>query len=338
MVKILSPVTSFDAAVGVISSGAEEIYCGVRIPGVKYPGLSTRPDYCSLSTYEELGRVVRYAHDHDVKTIVTTDVPFMAEWLEKELKHHVRSCIRQGVDAIIGSDLGIILMLKDMDLDVPIFASTYLASTNYEAVDFLKNLGIGRVILERHITIKEIEEIVRCSKDVEIEVFVHGPGCSNINVNCYGCYGGRVKPRKNVKYDGLLRPTCRVTFDVYKINDVKNEKMASIPILDAYSFCSFCKLPRLVKTGVTGFKIVDRCGPPAYQIWTTKIYREFLNLIEHGEIDLFLKKLQSVRNNPRDLGLVHLSVPEACKEKRCYYSPLFHTPYRFSSPSGLDED
>ncbi|MEM2961066.1 MAG: peptidase U32 family protein, partial [Candidatus Bathyarchaeia archaeon] len=284
MLKILSPVTSFDATVGVIEAGADEIYFGVKIPGVKYPGLSLRTYRSSLQSYDELGAVVEYAHEHSVETIVTMEFPFIANFVEDRIKAHVISCVEKGVDAIIAGDIGIILTLLDMKIGIPIYASTYLASMNYEAVDFLRKLGVKRVILERQVSLREIGEIVNHRRgEVEIEVFVHGPGCSNINVNCYGCSGSVVKPTK-ADYKGLVTPTCRVMYDVYRLYRGKRKRMGAVPILDAYSFCSLCHLQELVKTGIAGIKIVGRDGPPFYQVLTTKIYRELVDLLEEGNL------------------------------------------------------
>jgi putative protease len=329
MVKILSPVTSFDATIGVIEAGADEIYCGVKIPGTNYPGLSLRTYRSSLQSYDELGAVVDYAHEHGVETIVTMEFPFLADFLEDRIRKHAMSCVEKGVDALIAGDIGIVLTLLDMGLGIPIYASTYLASMNYEAVDFLRKLGVKRVILERQLSLEEIGEIVTRSKGgVEIEVFVHGPGCSNINVNCYGCSGSIVKPVK-ADYKGLVTPTCRVTYEVYRLRGSKRKRLGSLPILDAYTFCSLCQLPELIKTGLTGIKIVGRDGPPFYQVLTTKIYRELVDLLESGKIDLFQKRLNSIKNQS-DLSFwaLHVTIPEACRQGRCYYSPFFHTPYK----------
>jgi putative protease len=175
--RLLSPISSYESAVGVISAGVDEIYCGVRIPGIKYLGISNQPSWCSLSNDRELEKVVNYAHVHGVDTIVTTEFPFMARVIEKDIRRHIRSCVDKGADAIIASDVGVLLLIKEMDIDIPVYASTYLASMNYEAVDFLRKLDVKRVILERHLTINEIQDIVHKSKDVEIVIFIHGSGC-----------------------------------------------------------------------------------------------------------------------------------------------------------------
>lgn len=333
LVKILSPVTSLKAAAGVISAGADEIYCGVIIPDLRYLGLSTRYPSCSLSSYNDLGKVVEYAHDHGVNTIVTTEFPFMAVVIEKSIKEHISRCVEMGVDALIATDLGTILMIQDMSIDIPVYASTYLASMNYEAVDFLKGLGIKRLILEHHMTLDEIQEIVKRNKGLEIELFIHGPGCSNINVNCYGCPSVTRISAKTLRNKELTNTTpipsttCRATYRVSKVNASEKGETWNVPILDAFTFCSFCLLPDLIKTGVTGFKIVGRELSPIYQEEVTRAYRELIDLIEKGQMEAFREKLEFYKH----VEACYLPSLDACHEKRCYYSPLFHAPYKLQT-------
>jgi putative protease len=328
LVNLISPITSFSGATKIISAGADELYCGVKIPGIRYTLLSQRnPQMCNLPTYDELRRVVDYAHEQGVETIVTTDFPIMTEAIEKQLENHIRSCIESGVDALIATDIGTILAIKDIEADIPIYASTYLASMNYEAVDFLRKLGVKRVILERHVTIDEIKEIVQLN-DLEIEVFVHGPGCSNINVNCYGCISSQFVKRMPKNPDKKIHvwPPCLLEYEVYRIEGKDLQKMKDTPILDAYSYCSLCQLPSLIKTGATGFKIVGRCLPLTHQEEITKIYREFIDLIEQDQMELFQKRLEKAKS---EVSMRNVDL-RLCEQKRCYYNPLFHVPYRIS--------
>lgn len=326
--RLLSPIRSFDGAVSVIQAGADEVYCGVEIPGFKKFSLHRGP-LCEIPNYDELGRVVKYAHDHGIDVLLTVNRPFMVDVLEKGMRNHISSCLNEGVDALIIGDMGVLSLVKDMDLDVSLYASTYLASMNKEAVDFLRKLGFSRVILERQLTIPEINDIAQHSK-VDVEVFIHGSGCSNINVSCYLYHFMYPEmARAILTIDGLaLR--CGLPFDIYDV-DHKNDKLTNTPILDAYRFCSLCQLPSLIQTGVTGFKIVGRCVNEEYQESTTRVYRELIDIIDRGEMKVFQMRLEWLKKNffpiHQDLPLFNLQ-ELCCDQERCYYSPLFHTPYK----------
>ncbi len=344
--KILSPVTSFRGAVEVVSAGADEIYCGVEIPGILE--ILNRPEICSVSTYDELGSIADHARSRGVETIVTLGFPFVSEAVASQMREHVSACVDAGVDALIVGDIGLIRMIRDeMGLDTPIYASTLLGAMNYEAADFIRKLGVQRVVLERHVSIEEIGEIVRRNSDVEIEVFMHGGGCSNINANCRLEYCQAPEDAMDKALRGITKYTnpCRWAYHVYELGNGE-PRLTTIPtrILDAYTFCSLCALPDLIRTGVSGLKIVGRCRPRAYQVEATKMYRDLLDLIERGgkkELNRALRRrfhdmVESLQQSPiqpvfrnRD-GSLRTLRDMWCAEGRCYYAPLFHAPYKLS--------
>jgi putative protease len=330
--------------VGVVSAGADEIYCAVKIPGAEH--VLNRPVGCCVSTYDELGKIARYARSKDVETIVTLELPFMSEFMAGQMRDHISSCVDQGIDALIVGDIGLMILVGDMGLDIPLYASTYLVALNYQAVDFIRKLGVKRVILERHTRISEIRQTVERSTDVEIEVFVHGSGCSNINFNCYLEGGRRSLSALQEEYRGIkgLPTPCRTPFDVYEVGK-EERRLARVPILDAYTFCAICQLPELLEIGVTGLKIVGRCLPTTYQVQTTEMYRRLVDQIaeepagrsRRARKRRILKMVEPFMDEPFQPVLqptgghvaANPSIRETlCGEGRCYFSPLFHVPYR----------
>ena len=328
--KLLSPIRSYDGAVRVVDAGADELYCGVVMPEMKdfvlYRGPKT-----DIPTYHELGRVVKYAHDHDVSVGVTINNPFMTEAMEAPLRRHIRSCVEQGVDAFIVGDIGVLSVVKEAAPNARVWASTYLASMNREAVDFLTELGFNRVILERQLAISEIAEITRHSK-IEVEIFIHGAGCSNINGKCYLFhfdYPPLTQARNKIR--GLHSP-CMLPFKVHDVNDEK-ALVEEVPVMDAFTGCSICRLPELIWTGVNNFKIVGRDDWPIVQENTTRMYRELIDLIVSGQMVAFWKRANELKSTfmiSPSLSLLTLR-DYYCEQERCFYSPLFHAPYRIPS-------
>lgn len=251
----------------------------------------------------------------------------MAEIIENAMRKHIRSCIDQDVDALIVGDMGILSVARDLSSDVQLIASTYFATMNYSAVNFLRKLGVSRVILERHLTISEISEIIRHCK-MEVEVFIHGEGCSNVNGKCYLFhfdYPALTQARFRVKGGG---EPCTLPFEVYDTSDEKT-MIDNIPILDAFMYCSLCKLQELIRTGVVGLKIAGRGGTIAYQESITKLYRELIDLIMSDQTKAFWEKVESLKRTftPLPIGLQTIQ-DVACEKKRCLYPPLFHAPYK----------
>ena len=325
--RLLSPIKTLTGAIRVIEAGADEIYCGVKIPGFGdfelYRGSGTQ-----VTTYDEYSKIVEYAHTHGVRVLLTVNQPFITNSLETHLRDHIRTCLNLGTDALIIGDLGVLSLVKELDGDAELCASTYLSTLNSETATFLKEIGFDRVILERHVTIDEITDIVR-SSDVKIEAFVHGSGCSNINVNCY-LYHFKypAMDRGLLTIDGIKFP-CALPFDIYDAST--QEHLGYAPVLDAYTFCSLCRLPKLVHSGLYGLKIEGRGINEDYQESTTRLYRESIDMILDGKEKEFEKKTNAWKESftplPRDLPLTNLR-ELCCEQRRCYYSPLFHAPYR----------
>ena len=326
--KILAPIKAYTGAVKVIQAGADEIYCGVRTPGLEdfelYRGAST-----DIPTYKEFNQVTKYAHSHNVKVLVTINQPFIIDSMEKLMGSHIRNCIDAGADSLIVGDLGMLQLVKEITGDTKICASTYLSATNREAVEFLRRAGFSRVVLERQVPLEQIIDIVK-SSDIEIEVFVHGSGCSNINVNCYFYhYKFPAMDQGYLKIDGIKFP-CALPYEVYD-GSAEHVKLGTFPIIDAYTFCSLCELPSLLRSGVYGLKIEGRGINEEYQASTTKLYRESIDMLQQGDEDLFWHKLDTLKKTfvplPQTLPLNNLQ-ELCCEQKRCYYSPKFHAPYK----------
>jgi len=340
--KILSPVNSYEGAIRVINAGADEIYCGVAIPGrfrnfilYRGPGIGK----AQLPTYEELAKIVKYARKHNVKVMLTFNEPFMTEALEKDMMNHIRLCLDMGVDGLMIGDLGVLSLVKDMGVDVPLIASTYFVTMNSESVDFLRKIGFSRVVLERQLTIQEIFDVVTNSK-IDIEIFCHGAGCSNINGNCYLYHydtsaGLGLKARARFHTSKMIRDAspCIWHYEIYDINT--KERIGMKPILDALTECSLCYLSMLVKAGVAGIKIVGRLTNAIYQEKITEAYRKLLDMIERQATDKslqthikFLRKGLTPYYAFLEFGKV-FQIPESffqgayCQNRRCYYSPLF---------------
>jgi len=326
--KILAPIKAYTGAVKVIDAGAEEIYCGVRTPGLEdfelYRGASTE-----IPTYDEFRKVTEHAHSHGVKVFVTINQPFIIDSMEKKMAKHIRECVEAGADSLIIGDMGMLQLAKEVAGDVGLCASTYLSATNREAVRFLKRAGFSRVVLERHVPLEEIAEITR-DADIEVEVFVHGSGCSNVNVNCYFYhYKFPAMDKAYLGIDGIKFP-CALPYEVID-GDEDGVSLGTYPILDAYTFCSLCKLPDLIKSGVCGLKIEGRGINEEYQASTTRLYRRALDLLRQEDEEGFRQLIETTKRDfvPLPQTLPMNSLQELCCEQgRCYYAPKFHAPYK----------
>ena len=87
-------------------------------------------------------------------------------------------------DALIISDPGLIMLVRENWPDIPVHLSVQANAVNYATVKFWEKQGIKRVILSRELSIDEIEQIRQHCPDIELEVFVHGALCIAYSGRC----------------------------------------------------------------------------------------------------------------------------------------------------------
>jgi len=82
-----------------------------------------------------------------------------------------------GPDALIMSDPGLIMMVRERWPDLPIHLSVQANTVNFATVKFWQSIGLQRIILSRELSLQELAEIRAACPDIELEVFVHGALC-----------------------------------------------------------------------------------------------------------------------------------------------------------------
>ncbi|MBV4507896.1 tRNA 5-hydroxyuridine modification protein YegQ [Pseudomonas sp. BW13M1] len=92
--------------------------------------------------------------------------------------------IEMGPDALIMSDPGLIMLVRQHFPQMPIHLSVQANTVNWASVQFWQGLGLTRVILSRELSLEEIEEIRQQVPEMELEVFVHGALCMAYSGRC----------------------------------------------------------------------------------------------------------------------------------------------------------
>ncbi|WP_430303844.1 tRNA 5-hydroxyuridine modification protein YegQ [Pseudomonas mosselii] len=92
--------------------------------------------------------------------------------------------IEMGPDALIMSDPGLIMLVRQHFTQMPIHLSVQANTVNWASVQFWQGLGLTRVILSRELSLEEIEQIRQQVPEMELEVFVHGALCMAYSGRC----------------------------------------------------------------------------------------------------------------------------------------------------------
>ncbi|MBP3664819.1 MAG: U32 family peptidase, partial [Tyzzerella sp.] len=173
-VEILAPAGSYESLKAAIAAGADAVYIG----GTRFGARA----YADNLDEQRLLEVIDYVHLHERKIYLTINTLLKESELQQELYDYLLPYYKQGLDAVIVQDMGVLCFLKEYFPDLPIHASTQMTITDKLGAKFLENQGVERIVTSREMHIDEIKEITE-NTSLEIESFVHG-------ALCY-CYSGQ---------------------------------------------------------------------------------------------------------------------------------------------------
>lgn len=272
---IKAPVNSLESAKMQIQAGADEIYLSYLSDAIKNLSFSGRgkQSFNKIKTqmsYAEFKKIVEYAHSKRIRVDLAANVPMSGndpnggrEFKTKYISY-IKEAISAGVDDIIVGDLGNLLMLCDLDLDVDITAGVFFAVQNIPFVNMLHKMGAKKVCLPHHFTVKEMKEIVE-GTDVRIEAFAHF-GCSFVEASCSLYH--------HASEDIDFGIPCRACYSVGK-NQTCN-------ILDMGEDCSVCRMKDIIDAGISSVKIIGRELDYKLASTITYVYRYVIDSLYDG--------------------------------------------------------
>ncbi len=253
--ELLAPAGDAECAFAAFDNGADAIYAGL-------PKYSAR-DKSNNFTMTELSKISAYAKKINKKVYLALNTLVKEGELE-EIFQYLLEVNQIGIDAIIVQDIGIVWMIKQFFPNMEIHGSTQMGVHNSAGIETAAAMGLSRVILERQVTIKELELIIKNS-DLEIEVFAHGALCSSLSGNCLfsSSIGGWSGNR------GRCKQPCRRR---YHSKDGKNGFFFSPD--DLYTLDL---IPNLIDAGVSSIKIEGRLKKADYVKRAVTAYRMVLD-------------------------------------------------------------
>ena len=253
--ELLSPAGNLQCAVAAFEGGADAIYCGLS-------RFNARTRACNFES-SELGQIIRYADKINRKVYIVvntllkeTELPELMEMLN-EIQH-----LRP--HALIVQDPGVLELCQRYFPHIPLHASTQMGIHNSAGVQAAANLGIKRVILERQITLNELEEIAKKSP-IELEVFIHGSLCCSLSGRCL--LSAKLEDSSGNR--GCCKQPCRRSYD-------------GLFILSPGDLIGVELINKLYELNIASLKIEGRLRSPEYVYKTAKAYRLLLDKLEKG--------------------------------------------------------
>lgn len=263
--ELLAPAGSFEGFEAVLGAGADAVYVGGASFGARA--------YAKNFGEEELLRAIDLAHLHGRKLYLTVNTLLKNQEIEDSLYQYILPYYREGLDAVLVQDLGVMRFLKRSFPDLPLHASTQMTVSGPEGMKLLEKEGLTRVVGARELSLKELRAMHE-SSPLEIEAFVHGALCYSYSGQCLmsSIFGGRSGNR------GRCAQPCRLPYQTAR-EDRKFKGKGDLCPLSLKDICTIDFLPELLEAGVMSLKIEGRMKQPQYAAGVTGMYRKYLDIL-----------------------------------------------------------
>ncbi len=262
MIELLAPAGNLDRLKIAYLYGADATYIG----GYNY---SLRANAINFSA-EELKEAVEFAHSLNKKVYVTVNIVLHNSDLAG-LKEYLLELESIGVDAVIVSDIAVINVIKNNNINLEVHVSTQASTLNYEAALFYKSLGAKRVVLAREATKDDIK-IIKDKTGLDLECFIQGAMCTSFSGKCVL---SNVATNRDSNRGGCAQ-ICRWTFDINNENNVFSMTPKDVNMA--------VYLKQMMDIGVNSFKVEGRMRSVYYIATVIYEYRNLFDKIKSNTL------------------------------------------------------
>ena len=309
--ELLAPAGTLKAMRYAFAYGADAVYAG-------QPRYSLRVRENDFHNPAVLAEAIAEAHAQGKKFYLASNIAAHNSKVATYIRD-LEEIIAMGPDALIMSDPGLIMLVRERWPHMPVHLSVQANATNWATVKFWQQQGLERVILSRELSLDELEQIRQHCPDMELEVFVHGALCIAYSGRCLlsGYFNHRDANQ------GACTNACRWKYDlqpaqetaegnvepvatpqvvepqpVYLLNqsDKPDEQMAieedehGTYIMNSKDLRAVQHVQRFVDMGMHSLKIEGRTKSHFYVARTVQTYRKAID--------------DAVAGRPFDLGLM----------------------------------
>ena len=262
--ELLIPAGDMESLHQAVLNGADAVYLGCKSFGAR--------KFARNFDNEEIIDAIKFAHLYGVKIYVTMNTLVKDEEVDDFL-NQIEFLHKNGVDAVIVQDFGMICLIREMYPNLEVHASTQANTSSKETAELFYKLGVKRVVFSREMSLDEINEI---DVPIEKEVFIHGALCI-----CYsGCclMSSMLGTRSGNR--GECAGSCRLP---YSLETNGSKIIKDKYLLSTKELNSSINMDKLLDSDIASFKVEGRMKSPEYVGFITRYYR---NLIDRKNIDL----------------------------------------------------
>ncbi len=282
--ELLAPGGSLEKLRIAFLYGADAVYLSGKDFGLR--GFARNLDT------EELAEASFIAHRLGRSVYVTVNI-FARQPDLKRLPPYLEYLQQVGVDALIISDPGVLMLARKYAPEIPIHLSTQANTANSSSVEFWRQQGVSRVNLARELSLPEIAEIAEKS-EADIEIFVHGAMCISYSGRCLMSAflnppgeNGPSRPDLQNGWNrsansGFCTQPCRWSWGLVEEKrpgeffPLQQDRRGTY-IFNSKDLCLLEKIGELARLGIDSFKIEGRMKAPLYLATVTRAYRQAID-------------------------------------------------------------
>ncbi|MDD3212546.1 MAG: U32 family peptidase [Eubacteriales bacterium] len=274
--ELLAPVGGMEQLKAALRFGADAVYGGLNRYGLRAAAANFTPETLKAATAETHRQGKRFY------------VPLNLLPFDRDMEGFLQAAKEAdaaGADAVIVSDLGAALMLKDELPALELHISTQANVLNTRtARHFYEAAGAKRIVLSREMSLDDIRTMrAALPNELQLEAFVHGAMCVAYSGRCLlsAALTGRSANR------GECAQPCRWH---YAVAEEKRpgawmpleEEERGTALFSSYDLCMLPHLPALIGAGVESLKIEGRMKTAYYVATVVSAYRHALDIL-YGE-------------------------------------------------------
>ena len=275
--EIMAPVGSRESLSAALKAGAGSVYFGIG-------KLNMRSHSANHFTIDDLKEIAQICHEHDVKSYLTVNTVIYGEDINT-MHEIVDAAVEARISAIIACDIAVMLYCRQRGMEVHL--STQLNISNIEALKFYAQFA-DVVVLARELNLDQVAEIHRQIEEqhvcgpsgelVRIEMFCHGALCMAISGKCYMSLdnAGRSANR------GECMQICRRSYIVTDRETGDELEIDNKYIMSPKDLKTIRFIDRMMKAGVSVFKIEGRARSAEYVYTVVNCYKEAIAAVVEG--------------------------------------------------------
>jgi putative protease len=263
--ELLAPAGKLDGLKTAILYGADAVYAGL-------PGFSMRAR--AKISLDEMRAGIEFAHARGKKVYLAFNL-FAHDRDFDSMPEASRVIGALNPDALIVSDPGVLMWMRENHPDVPIHISTQANICSAGAVKFWQGAGASLCVLSREVSNREFREIRRKCPDVGLEIFVHGAMCMSYSGRCLLSNFATGRPANR----GACAQLCRWKYDVILREPETGLEMSLTEddrgayIMNSKDLCLMPRLREVLESGADSLKIEGRNRSEYYVGSVVRAYR-----------------------------------------------------------------